>query len=119
MSAAPTVTFYHNPQCSKSRHALALLRERGVEPQVVHYLKYPPTVAELSLLLDQLGLSPLDVMRRSEPPFKDLKLGEPGRTREDLLAALAEHPILLERPIAVCNGRAVIGRPPERVLELL
>ncbi|NUQ00896.1 MAG: arsenate reductase (glutaredoxin) [Armatimonadetes bacterium] len=113
------VTIYHNPRCSKSRAALALLEERGVRPEVRRYLEQPPTIEELSALLDLLGLEPLDVMRRSEAPFRQLDLGSGQHSREELLAALVAHPVLLERPIVVSGQRAVLGRPPEKVLELL
>ncbi len=113
------VTIYHNPRCSKSRQTLALLQAHGVEPRVVLYLEAPPTAVELDRLLRLLGREPLELIRRGEAPFRELGLGDPGRTRAELLDAMAAHPILIERPIVVSGERAVLGRPPEQVLELL
>jgi arsenate reductase len=113
------ITLYHNPRCSKSRTALALLRERGVEPEIIEYLKTPPDEAELMGVLRKLGLNAEDVIRKNEAPYKELGLGRDSITEAELIAAIAAHPILLQRPIAVAGKRAVIGRPPERMLELL
>jgi len=115
----PSVTLYHNPRCSKSRAALALLEENGCDVTIVEYLKTPPSVADLDILLDMLGLEPRDMMRRDEEEYQSLALGRPELAREQLLAAIHEHPRLLQRPVAVLGSRAVIGRPPEQVLELL
>ncbi len=113
-------TYFHNPRCSKSRAALALLQARGIEPQLVAYLEQPPTIAELGTLLRQLGLSDARaLMRQGEAEYKELGLDNPALTQEALIAALAAHPRLIERPIFIHGERAVIGRPPERVLELL
>lgn len=113
------VTIYHNPRCSKSRATLELLREHGVEPEVVEYLRTPPDRATLRKLLSKLDMKPRELLRRSEPPFRELGLAAPDKTDADLIGAMAEHPILIERPIVVAGDKAVIGRPPERVLELL
>ncbi len=113
------IRLLHNPRCSKSREALALLRERGVEPDVVEYLKQPPTAAELDALLKQLGLEPRQLMRKGEAIYKELGLDDPALTRGALITAMVENPILIERPIATDGTRAVVGRPPEKVLELL
>jgi arsenate reductase (glutaredoxin) len=118
-----SITIYHNPRCSKSRQALALLEARGAEPKVIHYLEHPPSPEELRRLLSQLGVDARALMRRGEPVYKELGLDaitQPGA----LIDAMHRHPILIERPI-VCRDdgdgrvRAVIGRPPERVLEVL
>lgn len=114
-----SVRIYHNPRCSKSREALQLLQDQGVAPETVEYLKTPPSAAELTELLALLALEPRDLMRRKEPEYKELGLDHPALTRAQLIAALAAHPKLIERPIVVKDGRAVIGRPPERALELL
>lgn len=115
-----TTTYFHNPRCSKSREALALLQARGVEPQIVAYLEQPPTIAELTTLLRQLGLSDARaLMRQGEAEYQELGLDNPALPQEALITALAEHPRLIERPIFIHGERAVIGRPPERVLELL
>jgi arsenate reductase len=114
-----TGTFYHNPRCSKSREALKLLQDKGVEPQVVDYLKTPPDAAKLAELLDQLGMEPRELMRKKEAPYKELGLGEDGVSRDALIAAMAQNPILIERPIYQKGGKTRLGRPPEKVLELV
>ncbi len=115
---AEEVVIYHNPRCGQSRAALALLEEKGIRPQVIEYLKTPPNKAALATLVRQLGIKPEQLVRKGEDVYKQTLQ---GKTLDDAqwLAALAEHPILIERPIVVRNGRAVIGRPPEKVLELL
>ncbi len=109
---------YHNPRCSKSRQALALLRENGVEPEVIEYLKTPPTKSALRDLLRKLDLSAHDILRAKEDEYKKLGLS-PDTAENKILAAIAANPILLERPIIIKGNRALIGRPPENVLELL
>ena len=113
------VTVLHNPRCSKSRQALQLLKDRGVEPEIVEYLKTPPDAAELGRILDLLGLAPRDLMRRKEPAYRELSLADPGLDRAALIAAMTAHPILIERPIVLADGKAALGRPPERVLNIL
>lgn len=110
--------FLHNPRCSKSRAALDLVRESGVELPVREYLREPLTVDELRRIVDLLGVRPIDIVRRGEAQFQELGLSD-ATPDEDVLKAMAEHPILIERPIVVRNGRAVVGRPPENVRELL
>ena len=111
---------YHNPRCSKCRAALALLHERSIEPQVILYLEQPLSLAELSPLLQQLGFTDARaLMRKGESEYKRLGLDDPALPQDALLAALAEHPVLMERPVFVHKGQAIIGRPPERVLEIL
>ena len=107
------------PRCSKSRQTLQLLRERGVEPAVVEYLQTPPSAAELGRILDLLGKAPREAMRQKEAPYKALGLGDEGKDRNALIAAMVANPVLIERPIVVANGKAAIGRPPEAVLEIL
>jgi arsenate reductase len=109
----------HNPRCSKSRAALALLEARGVDFTVVPYLEQPPSVEELRVLLDQLGIGPRDLLRSGEAEFSALRLDDPALGDDALVVAMAAHPKLIERPVFMHRGRAVIGRPPERVLELL
>ncbi len=113
------VTILHNPRCSKSRQALQLLKDRGIEPVIVEYLKNPPTTAELDRILGLLGLAPRDLMRRKEPVYRDLALADPASGHEALISAMTQHPILIERPIVVADGKAVLGRPPEKVLDIL
>ncbi|MCU0833474.1 MAG: arsenate reductase (glutaredoxin) [Chromatiaceae bacterium] len=117
--ASLTPTLYHNPRCSKSRAALALLRGQGVEPDVIDYLKDPPDAKTLSWLLDLLGLGPRELMRTKEPEYRALGLDDPALGRGALIAAMVANPRLIERPILIKDGRAVIGRPPERLLEIL
>jgi arsenate reductase len=112
------LSIYFNPQCSKCRTAQGLLAERGIEAQVVDYLVRPPGLPELRILMGQLGLEdPRQMMRTGEAVYGELGLAD--QDGDDLLSAIAAHPILLERPIVVKDGRAVIARPPERLLELL
>lgn len=112
-------TLFHNPHCSKSRETLRLLRTRGMEPDIRLYLAMPPSVDELRELLQMLGTGPRGLLRTGEPEYSALGLDAPDIDDDALLSAMHSHPALIERPIYVHNGRAVIGRPPERVLELL
>lgn len=113
------VSIYHNPRCSKSRQTLQLLRERGIEPVIIEYLKSPPAPAQLSEIIQLLGKDPRDLMRQKEAEYQDNGLDDPGLSREQLIAAMFAHPILIERPIVLANGKVAIGRPPEKVLEIL
>ncbi len=113
-----SVTLYHNPRCSKSRAALALLEERGADVEVIRYLDTPLDEAGLRDLLRRLGRPAAELVRRGEAEYKAAGLG-PGADEDQLVAAIAAHPKLMERPVAVVGKRAVIGRPPENVLELL
>jgi len=112
------ITLWHNPRCSKSRQALALLEERGAEVQVRRYLEDAPDASEIRAALAALGLPAIDLVRRQEKPFKEAGLSAESDP-EALIAAMVAHPILIERPLALRGARAVIGRPPERVEELL
>ena len=112
------VTMYHNPQCSKSRQTLALLSEQGVEPDVVEYLKTPLDAKTLDALLQKLGLEPRELMRTKEDEYAALGLAE-VTDRTQLIQAMVEHPILIERPIVVKGNQARLGRPPEQVLDIL
>jgi arsenate reductase len=114
-----SVTIFHNPKCSKSRATLALLQERGIEPRIVEYLKTPPAANELDSILSMLGMQPRELMRTQEDAYRQAGLDDPELTRAQLIAAMIEHPILIERPIVVSGKRAAIGRPPENVLEIL
>ncbi len=109
---------WHNPRCSKSRAALKLIEERGIAPEIRLYLKDPPSEDEIRALQEALALPLIEMMRPKEKIFRELGLSKDS-PEETLRAAITEHPILLERPILVNGGRAVIGRPPERVLEIL
>ncbi|MGD8428995.1 MAG: arsenate reductase (glutaredoxin) [Ectothiorhodospiraceae bacterium] len=114
-----TVRIYHNPRCSKSRQTLELLRSRGVEPEVVEYLKTPPDASELDRILKALDLQPRELMRRKEKEYADNGLDDEGLDRAALIHAMVEHPRLIERPIVVNGARVALGRPPENVLEIL
>lgn len=114
-----SVTIYHNPRCSKSRQTLQLLQDRGIDPEIVAYLDTPPDAAEIKRLLGLLGIGARDVMRKKEAAYKDSGAGDPELDEDALIARIAANPILLERPIVVSGDRAAIGRPPEKVLEIL
>lgn len=111
-------TIFHNPRCTKSRAALALLREHGTEPQIVEYLKTPPSASELRTIVARLGIKPEELVRKGEDVYKELYAGK-TLTDAQWIAAMAKHPILIERPIVVRGNRAVIGRPTQNVKDLL
>ncbi|MEC5318096.1 arsenate reductase (glutaredoxin) [Brenneria populi subsp. brevivirga] len=114
------VTIYHNPRCAKSRATLALLKQQGIDPQVVLYLETPPDAKTLARLIDQLGLSSArDLMRRKEELYRQLNLADADLSEAQLIKAMTEHPKLIERPIVTAGNQARIGRPPEQVLEIL
>jgi len=113
------VRIYHNSRCSKSRATLALLQERGANVEVINYLDTPPTAAELSTLLQQLGMTPRQLLRQGEDDYQALGLDNPSLDDQALIAAMVAHPKLIERPIVVANGKAALGRPPEAVLAIL
>ncbi len=114
-----SVSIYHNPRCSKSRQALKLLEEKGVQPEIVKYLDTPPDRATLARILEMLGLEPRELMRKKEKEYKELGLNDPQLSREQLIDAMVAHPRLIERPIVVKDGKAILGRPPESVLEII
>ena len=111
--------YYHNPRCSKSRQALELLHERGLRPELVAYLDTPPDADALRVLIGKLGIAPRALLRSGEPAYAELGLDDPSLGDDAIIAAMAARPALIERPIFEHGERAVIGRPPERVLELL
>ena len=114
-----TITLYHNPRCSTSRKALALLQAHGIEPVIIDYLKHPPSRAQWQTLIAASDLPAHAFLRPKEALYQELDLGNPARTPDEIMDALAAHPILLNRPVAT-NGHAVrIGRPPENILDLL
>ena len=114
-----SVTIWHNPRCSKSRQTLKLLTDRGLAPAIVEYLKTPPSPDELRDALRKLGLAPRQLMRRKEAPYKTEGLDDESLTDAALIRAMHDHPVLIEWPVVFAGGRAALGRPPERVLEIL
>lgn len=113
------VVIYHNPRCSKSRETLALIEEHGIKPQVIEYLKQPPSAAELKKMLKLLGMEPRQLMRTKEALYSELKLDNPKLSRGALIEAMINNPSLIERPIVLANGKAALGRPPEQILAIL
>lgn len=114
-----TVTVYHNPRCSKSRAAMEYLEENGIEAEVIKYMDSPPDANDIKELLSMLGMSPRELMRKHEKVFKDAGLDDPTFTDDELIEAMAQCPSLIERPIVVNNGKAVLARPPETVQDIL
>ncbi|MGI6408558.1 MAG: arsenate reductase (glutaredoxin) [Gammaproteobacteria bacterium] len=112
-------TYYHNSRCSKSRAGLELLAEHNIEPDVVNYLDTPPTAIEIKSLLDKLGMNARELMRTGEEAYQNLGLDNPELTEEELVDAMVREPILIQRPVLADDKRAVIGRPTEKLLELL
>ena len=115
----PQITVYHNPKCSKSRQTLTILQEQGIEPTIIEYLKTPPSSEELTALIAKLDMVPSELVRTGEKEYRSLNLDDAAISDAELILAMVEHPILIQRPIVVNNGKAVIGRPPEKVLEIL
>ncbi|NNJ95226.1 MAG: arsenate reductase (glutaredoxin) [Halobacteria archaeon] len=113
------ITIYHNPRCSKSRATLALLEQQGRQADVVEYLKTPPSAAELEDILQMLGLEPRQLLRTKEAEYKKAGLDSPDLTRAQLIDAMVRYPKLIERPIVIKDGKAALGRPPEKVLDIL
>ncbi len=114
-----TATIYHNPRCSKSRQTLEILEEKGVSLNIVRYLDQPPSEEELRLVLSKLGIGPRDLMRTSEDIYSEKGLDDPSLSDDELIAAMLENPILIERPIVVNGDKAAIGRPPSQVLDIV
>lgn len=112
-----TVTIYHNPRCGKSRQALALLEARGIKPQIIEYLKTPPSVSELAAVLKKMNRKPADILRAKEA--KEAGIDPTGMSDAALIKKIVAHPIVIERPIVVSGNKAALGRPPEAVLAIL
>ena len=113
------LTIYHNPRCSKSRQTLELIRGKGVEPEIVLYLEDVPAAEDIQDALQMLGMKPMDLIRKSEAEFKEHFAGADELTDEQLIDLMRLYPKVIERPIVVNKGKAVIGRPPENVLGVL
>jgi len=112
-----SVTIYHNPRCSKSRQTLELIREKGIEPQIVEYLETPPSAAELKDILSKLGMSAAEIVRTKEAKEEGIDVS--SLDNDALIEALAAHPRAIERPIVVKDAKAVMGRPPQNVIDLI
>ena len=110
---------YLNPNCTKCRLSMQLLDDKGITPDVTEYLNDPPSVDELKEILDLLSLEPRELMRKHEAPYKELNLDDESLSRDALIQAMVDNPILIERPIVIHNGKATIGRPPEKILDIL
>ena len=110
---------YHNPRCSKSRAAMELLTEKGIEVEVIKYLDTPPNRKTLVKLLDMLGMEPRDLMRKGESEYKDNSLSDESLSKDELIDAMLKFPRLMERPIVISNGKAAIGRPIENIINIL
>lgn len=113
------ITIYHNPRCSKSRQTLELLQQKNVEPEIIEYLQTPPDAEQLEYILDLLGLEPRQLMRTKENAYLENNLDNKSLSKQQLIKAMIENPILIERPIVVHGNQARVGRPPESVLEIL
>ena len=111
------VTIYHNPRCATSRRSLALLRERGVEPHIIEYLKTPPSAPELKRILGQLNMPAAKLLRKKEATAAGIDVK--ALSEDQLIAAMINNPIVIERPIVISDGKAALGRPPEAVLSVL
>lgn len=120
MKRSERATIYHNPRCTKSRETLALLEKKGVELEVIEYLKEPPSVADLRRICAGLGVHPLAITRTKEPRFAELDLSrDDDRSEAEWLEILHQNPILIERPLVLANGKVALGRPPGNVLGIL
>lgn len=113
------VKIYHNPRCSKSRQTLDIIIKNGIEPTIIKYLETPPEIEELSAILEMLKKRPRDILRKNETEYKDNNMSDKSLTDEQLISLMHEHPKVIERPIVVSDDKAVIGRPPESVLDIL
>ncbi|MCK9620014.1 MAG: arsenate reductase (glutaredoxin) [Methylobacter sp.] len=114
-----SVKIYHNPRCGKSRQTLQLLKDQGIEPEVIEYLKTPPSPQELDDILQKLDMEPRELMRKKEAEYKAAGLDDASLDRHALIQGMVNNPILIERPIVIANGKAAVGRPPETVLAIL
>ena len=114
-----SVKIYHNPRCSKSRETLKLIEAQGIQPEIIEYLKQPPTTAELQDILNKLGMQPRELMRTKEAEYKENGLDDKSLNNAELIEAMIRIPKLIERPIVLANDKAAVGRPPESVLAIL
>lgn len=110
---------YHNPSCSKSRETMQILESNNLTPRVIEYLDEPPTQQELKTIIEKLGMSARDLLRTTEPIYQEAKLDSDALSEDEIIAAICEHPVLLQRPIVVSGNQAIIGRPPVKVLDII
>jgi len=113
------IVIYHNPRCSKSRETLQILEDHSVAAQIIEYLEDPPTAQELKRIIDMLGVPARDLLRRTEEVYKEADLDDNNLGDDEIIDAICEYPALLQRPIVIAGNRAIIGRPPSRVLEII
>jgi arsenate reductase len=113
------ISIYHNPHCSKSRQTLALLEERDIDPEIVLYLETPPSAETLADVLQKLGISPRQLLRKGEDAYKENNLSDTSLSDQQLIAAMVANPKLIERPLVINGNKAALGRPPEQVLDIL
>lgn len=114
-----SVTIYHNPHCSKSRQTLEILNQQNVDVEIIEYLKTSPDARTLKQILSYLNIPARDLLRKGESAYKEAGLDDLNLSEDEIIVAMVEHPILIERPVVVNNGKAAIGRPPESVLDIL
>lgn len=114
-----SIIIYHNPRCGKSRLTLQLLQQQGIEPEIIEYLKNPPSIQQLDDILHKLGMEPRELMRTKEADYKANGLDDASLDRQALITGMVNHPILIERPIVIAGDKAALGRPPEAVLAIL
>ena len=113
------LVIYHNPRCSKSRETLQILEDNNARPEIIEYLDEPPSAQELSRIIGMLGISARDLLRSTEQAYSDAGLDDDSLSEEDIVNAICKHPSLLQRPIVVAGNKAVIGRPPVKVLDII
>jgi len=114
-----TVTIWHNPKCTTSCKVLGMIRAKGIEPRIVEYVKTPPSAAEIKTVLKEMGMKPRELLRHSGTPYDELGLDDPKLSDAELIAAMVKHPILIQRPVVRSGKGTRLGRPPERVEEIL
>ena len=113
------LVIYHNPRCSKSRETLQILMDNNLNPEIIEYLDQPPTVQELTRIIGMLGIDARELLRTTEQVYKDAELDDDSLSDEEIIEALCEYPALLQRPIVVAGDKAIVGRPPTRVLDII
>ena len=114
-----SVQIYHNPRCSKSRQTLAILEENGIEPEIILYLEHTPDAKTIQGILEKLGIRARDLLRKGEDAYKEFGLSDPSLSNDFLIEKMIENPKLIERPIVIKGSKAVLGRPPENVIDLI